>query len=139
MLFGVNNNDTAGLGTSIHSPYAPPVNNMGNRAPLNENNFLDMMFGSACRKQCIKKLGGKGEGLKDCIRDCKGKGITKSKARDIELAQAEKLQDILAKSVTEKEEGTNPAVWVLVIVVLLALVGGIVYFMQQRKQVAAAA
>lgn len=135
MMFGINNNDSGGLSSAYAQ--VPPQQRPG-VAPINENHFLDMLFGSACRKQCIKKLGGKGEGLKDCIRDCKGKGVTKSKARDIELAQQEKLSQILSESVTEKESGTNPLVWVLVVVVMLALFGSVFYFMRQQKQVAAA-
>lgn len=138
MMFGVNNNDASALLDTRNMQSAVPPQARPGVAPINENHFLDMLFGSACRKQCIKKLGNKGEGLKDCIRECKGKGVTKSKARDIELAQQEKLSQILSESVSEKESGTSPMVWVLAIVVMLALFGGVFYFMKQQKQVAAA-
>jgi hypothetical protein len=113
---------------------APRPSGQNKPAPIDDSHFLDMLFGSACRKQCIKKQGGKGAGLKDCIRECKGKGITKSKAKEIELAQQANIQEILAKSLKDDDAPkSNVGVWIVVAIMVIALFGGIVFMMNRKK------
>ncbi len=42
-----------------------------------------------CRKQCKEELGGKGAGFRECLRACRGKGLSKSqiKTKDLELQE----------------------------------------------------
>lgn len=105
---------------------------------LEENGFLDGLF--PCRKACKEKLGGRGFGFRDCLRECKGKGLSKSqlKTKDLEIQQqlAQSLsQDSGAGARTGEEEGGSKT-FIIIIVAAIAVIGiGLaIYFLTRKKE-----
>jgi hypothetical protein len=104
--------------------------------------FLDNLF--ACRRQCKGDLGG-ASSLRNCIRDCKGKGPRKSalkgKEADTNAQMAAALTALASDggnaSAARKSEsgGSSKTIWIVVgIVVVIAIAVGI-YFLTRNKAV----
>lgn len=90
-----------------------------------------------CRKECKEKLGGKGSGFKDCVRECKGKGAKKSVLKEREADQQAKMTDLLGKVLQQDEPETagksNTMIWVVVGVVLVIVIIGAVLMLRKKK------
>ncbi len=122
----------------------------------NENNYTDNQLVSEsdfalfdkvfpCRAACKEKLGGKGFGFRDCLRECRGKGPKKSvlKAKDLEIQQqmANALSQQAAASNREKEGGDDTSssgsktfIWIILAIIILAAIGFGVYFLTRKKE-----
>jgi hypothetical protein len=112
----------------------------------NENNYTSKQLDESsfdlfpCRKDCKEKLGGRGFGFRDCLRECKGKGLSKSqlKTKDLEIQQqlAQSLsQDSGAGAKTGEEEGGSKT-FIIIIVAAIAVIGiGLaIYFLTRKKE-----
>lgn len=112
----------------------------------NENNYTAKQLDESsfdlfpCRKACKEKLGGKGFGFRDCLRECRGKGLSKSqlKTKDLEIQQ--QLAQSLAQnsgdtSRTGEEEGGSKT-FIIIIVAAVAIIGiGLaIYFLSRKKE-----
>ena len=104
-----------------------------------ESKFLSAIFDpTGCRASCKEKLGGKGEGFKACLRECKGKGISKSKLKEMEAQTdatiAESLKNI-SNQRTSQEQDKNKYVWIIAssIAILLIIIGGFFIFKSQEN------
>jgi hypothetical protein len=125
-----------GLNYGMPMPAAMPVD-FGGRYGVqpDEDNFLDNLF--PCQNECA---GTTGADRKACLRDCRGKGMTKSQIKTTEAQTDAKLAEAmaaLAKQPTTSSSG-NTVLWIAVIVFVLALVGFLIWFFM-RKPVQATA
>jgi hypothetical protein len=108
---------------------------------LEENGFLGGLF--PCRRACKEKLGGKGFGFRDCLRECRGKGLRKSqlKTKDLEIQQ-QLIQSLSQNSDsgarTGEEEGGegNSKMFILIIVAAILVIGIClaIYFLTRKKE-----
>jgi len=100
--------------------------------------FLGLENLFACRKQCKKDLGG-ASSLRNCIRDCKGKGLTKSalktKEAETEAIMAQSLSKLTANdsAVSEAASKSKTMLWVIVGIVVLIIISLVIYFMTRKK------
>ena len=111
----------------------------------NENNYagsqlLDEEEGFTlfpCRKACKEKLGGKGPGFRDCLRECRGKGPRKSKQAEIDAAlQAQAIAALSSNPSASRQGetgGSKTWIWIVLGVVVLIGVGVGVYFLARKK------
>lgn len=93
-----------------------------------------------CREECKQKLGGKGFGFRDCVRECKGKGARKSVLKTRDLALQEKAVTSLSDSGSEssremaQEEGSSKkTMWIIVGSIILVGIGIGIYFLTRKK------
>lgn len=109
-------------------------NYAGNQLLDDEENFT--LF--PCRKSCKEKLGGKGPGFRDCLRECRGKGPTKSKQAQIDA----EIQAKAVASLTEQDSsssskkdggGSKTIIWVVLGLIVLIGVGVGIYFLARKK------
>lgn len=97
-----------------------------------------------CREECKQKLGGKGFGFRDCVRECKGKGARKSVLKTRDLALQEKAVSSLSESGTEnaremqEETGSNKTMWIIVGALVVVGLGVLTYFLVRKKAEASA-
>jgi hypothetical protein len=93
--------------------------------------FLDNLF--ACRKQCKDDLGG-ASNLRDCIRNCKGKGLTKSALKTKEAETSAKMADALSKAAEpEVAPKSNKTLWIVVGIVAVIIIALIIYFLRKKS------
>ncbi len=101
--------------------------------------FLGLENLFACRKQCKGDLGG-ASSLRQCIRNCKGKGLTKSalKTEDqkTQSKMAETLQILAAAPQQQPVAKSNTMLWVIVGIVVVIIVALIIYFATKKNEVA---
>lgn len=113
----------------------------------NENNYTSKQLDESdfdlfpCRKQCKEKLGGKGFGFRDCLRECRGKGLSKSqlKTKDLEVQQQliqAMNQDSGAGARTGEEEGGGSKASIIIVIAAIAVIGiGLaIYFLTRKKE-----
>jgi hypothetical protein len=107
---------------------------------LEASEFLGNLF--PCRRDCKEKLGGKGEGFRDCLRQCRGKGLRKSalatKDSDTQAQIAEALKkmadsDAAESSQRQAEGGTKTILWVVLGIVFVAIIIAVIYFINKNK------
>lgn len=91
-----------------------------------------------CRKECKEKLGGKGFGFRDCIRECKGKGPRRSvlKGKDLEIqdkAVTSLGADDSVSREMQPEGGSKKTMWIIIIAVVVVGIGVAAYFLMRKK------
>lgn len=105
--------------------------------------FLDNLF--PCRKHC-KETVGKGPNFKSCLRECRGKGLTKSALKTKEAETQAQLAAALSKMAETPTEdaaartsssSSKVIIWVVVGVLALAIIGVLIYFLTRKKEAAA--
>jgi hypothetical protein len=98
--------------------------------------FLGLENLFACRRQCKGDLGG-ASSLRQCIRNCKGKGLKNSalKTKDLEIQQqmAEALKTAAAPAPEPETKKTNTVLWVVLSVVVLVIIILLIYFLTRKK------
>lgn len=124
---------------------ANPTGEMGYDMDSEEMESGFWPFDAACRRDCKEKLGGKGMGFRDCLRECRGgKRFQKQKEKQ---DQTELLAKILETSQnttvgggstlrTEEETGGSKTwIWVTIIaVVFLAAMAGLIIYVKRKKK-----
>lgn len=113
----------------------------------NENNYSGSQLEEAdfslfpCRKACKEKLGGKGFGFRDCLRECRGKGKRKSVLKTQELELQNKTVDALkqggsdtSREMEDSGSGSKSFIWIIVSLVILAAIGFAIYFLTRKKE-----
>lgn len=110
----------------------------------NENNYTANQLDESsfdlfpCRKACKEKLGGKGFGFRDCLRECRGKGLSKSqlKTKDLEVQQqlVQSLsQDSGAGARTGEESNSKMYILITVAAIVVIGIGLAIYFLSRKK------
>ena len=108
-------------------------NNYAGSQLLNEEEGFTLF---PCRKACKEKLGGKGPGFRDCLRECRGKGPRKSKQAEMDAAiQAQAVAALSANDTSRQGEsgGSKTWIWIVLGVVVLIGVGVGIYFLARKK------
>jgi len=108
-------------------------NNYAGSQLLNEEENFTLF---PCRKACKEKLGGKGPGFRDCLRECRGKGPRKSKQAEMDAAiQAQAVAALSANDTSRQGEagGSKTWIWIVLGVVVLIGVGVGIYFLARKK------
>jgi LPXTG-motif cell wall-anchored protein len=108
-------------------------NNYAGSQLLNEEEGFTLF---PCRKSCKEKLGGKGPGFRDCLRECRGKGPRKSKQAAMDAAlQAQAIAALSANDTARQKEtgGSKTLIWIVLGVVVLIGVGVGIYFLARKK------
>lgn len=106
---------------------------------LEEAAFLNLF---PCRKHC-KETVGKGPNFRACLRECRGKGPTKSAIAGKEAETQAQLAGALAKMASEPDSGaartsggSKTIIWVVVGVVGLLIIGLLIFFLTRKKAAA---
>lgn len=105
-----------------------------------ESKFLSEIFdASGCRRSCKEKLGGKGAGFRQCVRECKGKGIKKSKLKEMEAKTdaelVESIKDISKQRTAQSQDENNKKyIWIIVSSILaILIIVGIVFIVRSKQ------
>jgi len=106
---------------------------------LDESGFLEGLF--SCRAACKEKLGGKGFGFRDCLRECRGKGLSKSqlKTKDLEIQQ-QLVQGFSQGSNsgarTGEDESGSSKTYIFIIIAAIFVIGiaFAIYFLTRKKE-----
>jgi hypothetical protein len=105
-----------------------------------EPQFLGNLF--PCRRDCKEKLGGKGAGFRECLRQCRGKGDKKSvlatKDADTQAKIAEALNKMADADAADSQRqagssNTKTILWVVLGIVFVAIIIAIIYFINRNK------